>query len=55
MVRAETEQIKVHLKGKEDDFIVLAESVEAVQRWTEDKSTPLVDVVNSFDVFVTNK
>jgi hypothetical protein len=55
MTRADTEQIKVHYKGNEDDFIVMAESVEAVKRWKEDKSTPLVDVVNSFDVFTTHK
>jgi len=55
MVRGDTEQIKVHFKGKDDDFILMAESKEAVNKWKSDKSTPLVDVVNSFDVFVTNK
>jgi ribosome maturation protein Sdo1 len=55
MVRGEAEQIKVHYKGQEDDFIVLAETSSAVQKWREDKSTPLVDVVSSFDVFVTGK
>jgi hypothetical protein len=55
MTRADTEQVKVHYKGNEDDFVIMAESVEAVKRWKEDKSTPLVDVVNSFDVFTTHK
>jgi hypothetical protein len=55
MTRADTEQIKVHYKGNEDDFVIMAESVEAVKRWKEDKSTPLIDVVNSFDVFTTHK
>lgn len=55
MVRGDTEQVKVHYKGNEDDFIVMAESVEAVKKWKEDKTIPLVDVVNSFDVFHTNK
>jgi len=55
MTRADTEQIKVHYKGNDDDFVVMAESIEAVKRWKEDKSTPLVDVVNSFDVFTTHK
>jgi ribosome maturation protein Sdo1 len=55
MTRADTEQIKVHYKGAEDDFIVMAESVDAVKAWRKDSSKPLIDVVNSFDVFVTGK
>jgi ribosome maturation protein Sdo1 len=55
MTRADTEQVKVHYKGAEDDFIVMAESVDAVNEWKKDSSKPLVDVVNSFDVFVTGK
>jgi ribosome maturation protein Sdo1 len=55
MTRAETDQVKIHLKGKEDDFIVMAESVDAVKKWRKDTSIPLVDVVSSFDVFVTGK
>jgi hypothetical protein len=45
---------KVHFKGGEDDFVVIVESAEAVKKWKEDKSTPLVEVVNSFDIFVTH-
>jgi ribosome maturation protein Sdo1 len=55
MPRGEGERVKVHFKGSDDDFIVMAESVDAVNKWKEDKSTPLVDVVDSFDVFVTHK
>lgn len=55
MVRGDTEQVKVHYKGKEDDYIVMAESIDAVNKYKEDSSVPLVDVVNSFDVFVTHK
>jgi len=55
MVRAEAEQTKVHYKGEHDDFIVIAESIDAVKKWREDKSVPLVDVVNAFDVFTTGK
>ncbi|KAF2435531.1 putative RNA binding protein [Tothia fuscella] len=54
MTRADTQQVKVHFKGSKDDFIVMAESVEAVKKWKEDKSVPLVEVVNSFDVFHTD-
>src|ERR1700742_574661 len=55
MTRADTEQVKVHFKGGDDDFIVMAESVDAVKAWKKDSSKPLVDVVNSFQVFVTGK
>jgi hypothetical protein len=54
MTRADTQQVKVHFKGTQDDFVVMAESVEAVKKWKTDKSIPLVDVVNSFDVFHTD-
>lgn len=55
--------VKVHYKGKggvkssdhPEDFIVFAESADAVKKWKSDKSTPLVDVCNSFEVFVTGK
>jgi ribosome maturation protein Sdo1 len=55
MPRGEGENVKVHFKGSDDDFIVMAESIDAVNKWREDKSTPLVDVVDSFDVFITHK
>jgi ribosome maturation protein Sdo1 len=34
---------------------VIVDSQEAVAKYRKDSSIPLVDVVNSFDVFVTNK
>jgi ribosome maturation protein Sdo1 len=34
---------------------VIVESVEAVAKYRKDSSTPLIDVVDSFDIFVTNK
>jgi hypothetical protein len=55
MTKGDTQQTKIHYKGTEDDFIILAESVEAVKKWKEDKTIPLIDVVNSFDVFTTGK
>lgn len=54
MVRADGQVTKVHYKGQEDDFIVIVESAESVREWKGDKSKPLVDVVDSFDVFVTD-
>jgi hypothetical protein len=55
MGRGETEQIKVHYQGEDDDFIVMAETASAVQKWRADKTVPLIDVVSSFDIFVTNR
>jgi len=55
MTKGDTQQTKIHYKGTEDDFIIMVESAEAVKKWKEDKTVPLVDVVNSFDVFTTGK
>lgn len=55
MTKGDTQQTKIHYKGNEDDFIIIVESAEAVKKWKEDKTIPLVDVVNSFDVFTTGK
>ena len=55
MARGEVMQAKVHLKGKEDDFIVFVDSPEDLKRWKKDSSVPLAHVVNSFMIFVTHK
>ena len=34
---------------------MIVDSQDAVTKYRKDSSVPLVDVVNSFDVFVTNK
>lgn len=55
MTRGDGYMTKVHFRGQHDDFIVYAESSSAVQKWKGDKSTPLVDVVDSFQIFVSHK
>lgn len=55
MVRADGVQTKVHFKGSEDDYIIIAENAELVKKWREDKTIPLIDVVNAFEVFTTHK
>jgi len=57
MPRGNETQVKCHYKGPQtgDDFIVFVESPKAVQEWKKDSSIPLVQVANSFDVFVTHK
>lgn len=54
MARGNAPQSRVHYKGKDEDFILLVDDLEAVKKWREDKSTPLAQVVSSFKVFVTH-
>jgi len=55
MTRGNAEQVKVHFKGKEDDYVVIVESGEAVRNWKGDRSIPLAQVVDGFKIFVTHK
>jgi len=55
MPRGEGERAKVHYKGESDDFVVFVESIDAVKAWKEDPSKPIIDVVDSFNIFVTHK
>ncbi|OCL09814.1 putative RNA binding protein [Glonium stellatum] len=55
MPRGNDTQTKVHYKGAQDDFVIFAESIQAVRDWKKDKSIPLAQVVNGWKVFVTHK
>ncbi|QIW97748.1 hypothetical protein AMS68_003266 [Peltaster fructicola] len=46
---------KVHYHGNDDDFIVYADSAQAVQDWKKDSSIPLAQVVSGFKIFVSHK
>jgi hypothetical protein len=48
-------QVRVHYKGKDDDFVVFADSAQAIKDWKSDKSVPLAQVVSGWKVFVTHK
>ncbi|KAK3049674.1 hypothetical protein LTR09_009096 [Extremus antarcticus] len=54
-MRGNATQTRVHYKGKEDDFVVIVESKEAVQNWKTDKSIPLAQVVDGWKIFITHK
>ena len=54
-MRGNAGQTKVHLKGKDEDFVIMVDSKEAVQNWKKDKSVPLSQVVSGWKVFVTHK
>ncbi|KAK4251911.1 ribosome maturation protein [Corynascus novoguineensis] len=55
MTRGDVSHVKVHYKGKDDDFIVFLDSVDDYQKWRTDKTVPLAQVVSSFKVFTTHK
>lgn len=55
MTRGDINQVRVHYKGNDEVFMVLIDSVEDYNKWREDKSTPLAQVVSSFKVFTTGK
>ncbi|KAF3924285.1 hypothetical protein ABW21_db0206266 [Orbilia brochopaga] len=46
---------KVYLQKGGEDFIVMVESHDMLQKWKKDSSTPLIDVVDGFSVFTTHK
>jgi hypothetical protein len=54
-MRGNAPQVKVHFKGSDDDYIIFVESAQAVQKWKNDKSTPLPQVVGAFTVHVSHK
>ncbi len=55
MTRGETHQVKLHLKGKSDDFLVFIDDVAEYKKWQTDKSVPLAHFVSTFKIFVTHK
>jgi ribosome maturation protein Sdo1 len=46
---------KVFLHKGNEDFIVVIESAEILNKWKKDSSIPLTDVVNGFKIFTTHK
>jgi hypothetical protein len=55
MVKGDGQQTRVFYKGNENDFILFLDDVGKLKAWKNDSSVPLVDVVQSFDVFTTNR
>ncbi|KAK9386763.1 ribosome maturation protein [Lipomyces mesembrius] len=47
------EVAKVFYRGENEEFMVVIQSPEDYRRYKKDSSIPLVDVVDSFKVFVT--
>ena len=55
MPRGNAPQCKVFLRGNDEDFVIMVDSVEDVQKWKNDRSIPLAQVVSGFKIFVTHK
>ncbi|KAI1661330.1 shwachman-Bodian-diamond syndrome protein [Daldinia decipiens] len=55
MTKGETTQVKVHYKGKEDDFIIFIDDIETYKKWKSDKSVPMAHFISAFKIFVTHK
>lgn len=55
MTRGEGTQSKVHFKGKNDDFIIFVDDVEAYNKWKSDSSVSLAQFISSFKIFLTHK
>lgn len=54
-MKGATEQIKVHYKGSEDDFIIFIDDQQTYKNWKSDKSVPLAHFISAFKIFVTHK
>ncbi|KAI1208897.1 shwachman-Bodian-diamond syndrome protein [Annulohypoxylon truncatum] len=55
MTKGEASQIKVHYKGKDEDFIIFIDDLETYKKWKSDKSIPMAHFISTFQVFVTHK
>ena len=55
MPRGNTSVTKVHYAGNTEDFIVFVESVDDLEKWKQDSSIPLAQVVDSFKIMITHK
>ncbi|KAL4808212.1 ribosome maturation protein [Aspergillus unguis] len=54
-MRANETSSKIFYKGKSDDFIVFVEDADTLNKWKNDSTVPLSDVVNGWKIFVTHK
>jgi len=55
MARGEAQQVKVHYKGKDEDFVIFVDDIKSAKEWKTDRSIPLAQVVSSFKIFITHK
>ena len=51
MARGNTVQSKVFYKGRTDNFVKMVEDDTAVQKWRQDHSIPLAQVLDGWKIF----
>ncbi|KAJ5220454.1 hypothetical protein N7468_009658 [Penicillium chermesinum] len=54
MPRANETTSKVFYKGKTDDFVIFVDDLDILQKWKNDRSIALSDVLNGWKIFVTH-
>lgn len=55
MPRGNDNITKVFYQGKADDFVIFVDDVSTAQKWRNDRTIPLAQVVSGWKVFVTHK
>lgn len=55
MPRANDTTDKVFYKGSSEDFVIFVDNAQILRNWLRDRSIPLVNVVNGWNIFVTQK
>ena len=55
MARGDAQQVKVHYKGNDEDFLVFVDDIETFKKWKSDKSVPMAHFISTYKVFVTHK
>ncbi|OGE55408.1 hypothetical protein PENARI_c004G01784 [Penicillium arizonense] len=54
MPRGNETASKIFYKGKSDDFIVFVDDLDILQKWKNDRSIALANVLNGWKIFVTH-
>jgi hypothetical protein len=54
MARGNETASKIFYKGKSDDFIVFVDDLDILQKWKNDRSIALANVLNGWKIFVTH-
>ena len=54
MPRANDTTTKVFYKGRSEDFIVFVDDVNILQKWKNDRSIALADVLNGWKILVSH-
>ncbi|KAJ5593892.1 uncharacterized protein N7459_000100 [Penicillium hispanicum] len=54
MPRANDTTSKVFYKGRSEDFIIFVDDLDILQKWKNDRSIALADVLNGWKIFVSH-